>query len=54
MASTSNVPASRIFFIDDRQENVQGAIDAGIDAHLFTSVLDVYRLLEQRGVELNI
>lgn len=50
----AGVPASRIFFVDDREENVQGAIDAGIDAHLFTSALDVYRLLEQRGVSLNI
>lgn len=50
----AGVPASRIFFVDDRQENVQGAIDAGIDAHLFTSVLDVYRLLDQRGVTINI
>ena len=49
----AGVPAARIFFIDDRPENVQGAIDAGIDAHLFTSVTDVYPLLQQRGVRLN-
>lgn len=49
----AGVPASKIFFIDDRQENVQGAIEAGIDAHLYTSAVDVYRLLDQRGVRLN-
>lgn len=47
------VEPGRIFFVDDRAENVQGAIDAGIDAHLFESVSQVQKLLLSRGVSFN-
>ena len=43
-----------VFFVDDRQENVEGAIAAGMDAVLYTSVPNLMRDLESRGVELNL
>lgn len=42
-----------IFFVDDRAENVAGALDAGFDAVQFTSAADLIRELEKRGVCLN-
>ncbi len=42
------------FFVDDRQENVQGAIDAGMDAVLYTGLPDLMMDLERRGVDLNL
>lgn len=44
----------RIFFVDDKPENVQGAIDCGIDAVLYTSVNQLYSDLVDRGVLLNL
>lgn len=43
----------RIFFVDDRPENVQGAIAEGWDAHVFQSAEQTLRLLLDRGVCLN-
>lgn len=45
--------AGTCFFVDDRQENVDGAIEAGMDAVLYTSVSQLVRDLESRGVEIN-
>jgi FMN phosphatase YigB (HAD superfamily) len=42
-------PAREVFFIDDREENVAGAIDAGLDAVLFTTPADLKQELIQRG-----
>ncbi|MEM6330101.1 MAG: HAD family phosphatase [Planctomycetota bacterium] len=40
----------RIFFTDDRPENVQGALDAGMDAVLFTGAEQLAADLAERGV----
>lgn len=47
------IPLNKIFFVDDRPENVQGAVDVGMDAHLFSSAIQVQRLLRRRGVQFN-
>jgi putative hydrolase of the HAD superfamily len=40
----------RIFFVDDRPENVTGAIAAGLDAVVFESAIQLRDQLFQRGV----
>lgn len=40
-----------IFFVDDREENVAGAIACGIDAVLFTSTAQLEKDLRKRGLE---
>ncbi len=42
-------PPAEVFFTDDREENVAGAIDAGLDAVLFTTPAELKRELVQRG-----
>ncbi len=42
--------AREIFFTDDRLDNVEGALQAGIDAVQFESVEQLERELRQRGV----
>ncbi len=49
----AGVPAERIFFVDDREENVAAAREAGIDAVLFTDANQLLADLTSRGVELN-
>ena len=44
---------SSCFFVDDRQENVDGAIAAGMDAVLYRSVPELVEELVKRGVEIN-
>lgn len=46
----SGVPTNEVFFVDDRQENVAGALAAGLDAVLFTEVDALERDLRKRGV----
>jgi putative hydrolase of the HAD superfamily len=48
--SRAGVPAGEIFFVDDRKENVAGALKAGIDAVLFTSTAQLVDDLRSRGV----
>lgn len=43
-----------LFFLDDRQENVDGALAAGLDAVLFTSPQQLIADLDQRGIRLNL
>jgi putative hydrolase of the HAD superfamily len=50
----AGVDPERIFFTDDRPENVEGAIAAGIDATLFTTVPNFVRQLNERGIMLNL
>jgi glucose-1-phosphatase len=45
--------ANEIFFCDDRPENVQAALQAGIDAVLFTQPAQLVRDLMARGVLFN-
>jgi glucose-1-phosphatase len=49
----AGVPAQEIFFIDDRQENVDGALAAGIDAALYESVPQCVAELKRRGLSFN-
>ena len=46
----AGVAANEVFFTDDREENVAGAIAAGIDAVLFTSAAELAQELRLRGV----
>jgi putative hydrolase of the HAD superfamily len=43
-------PPERILFIDDRQENVVGAVTAGLTALRFTGIEDLRRELADRGL----
>ncbi|TWT98002.1 Alpha-D-glucose-1-phosphate phosphatase YihX [Botrimarina colliarenosi] len=47
----AGVPADQIFFADDRQENVDGAIACGIDAVLFTDTAKLEYDLRARGID---
>ena len=49
--SRAGCEAREIFFTDDRQDNVEGAIQAGIDAVQFLSVEQLVQELSARGVE---
>ncbi len=51
---TANLPASQIFFIDDKPENVEGAIAAGLDAVLYTTAQQAIQDLQDRGVRFNL
>ncbi len=46
----AGVPAERVFFVDDRPENVEGAIACGIDAVLFTDTSTLESDLRTRGI----
>ena len=50
----ANLPANEIFFIDDKPENVEGAIAAGIDAVLYTTASQAIIDLQTRGVRFNV
>lgn len=45
-----DVPAGRVIFLDDRQVNVDAAVAAGLDAHLWEGADDARELLERRGL----
>lgn len=49
----ANVPPEQIFFTDDRQENIDGAIAAGMDAVLFEGVPELVTELGSRGIRFN-
>lgn len=44
------LPAEDVVFIDDKEENVEAALDAGIDALLFRSKEQLFDALEKRGL----
>jgi len=46
-------PPGRVFFVDDRPENIEAARLAGLDAHLFESAERLWEVLEARGIRLN-
>jgi putative hydrolase of the HAD superfamily len=52
-AEMAGVSPRSIFFTDDRPENVQGALDAGWNAVLYTSPAELARALREYGVRLN-
>lgn len=45
----SGTPAERVFFVDDKPENVEGALACGLDAVLFRGAADLERELAARG-----
>lgn len=49
-----NCKPEEVFFVDDLANNVQGAIDAGLDAVLYTSSLVLVEDLRERGVRFNL
>lgn len=46
----TGLEAAEVFFVDDKPENVAGAVAAGMDAVLFTTVEQLEADLRQRGV----
>ena len=44
----------KCFFVDDRQENVDGANAAGMDAVLYRSVPELIEALVERGIRINL
>lgn len=50
-AELCDVAPEKIFFVDDREENVAGAVRAGYDAVLFTGPADLRAALNDRGVQ---
>jgi HAD superfamily hydrolase (TIGR01509 family) len=53
VAGRIGVPASRIAFFDDLEENVAGARAAGLQAFRVACAADVAKALEQLGIELS-
>ena len=51
---TANRPANEIFFIDDKPENVEGAIATGMDAVINTTAEQAIVDLHSRGVSFNL
>ena len=49
-ARLAGVEPAKVFYTDDRAENVEGARAAGFDAELFTTPADLSRQLWQRGI----
>jgi putative hydrolase of the HAD superfamily len=47
----AGAPAREVFFTDDRPENVAGAIDAGLNAVLFTTPAELACELKRRGFD---
>jgi putative hydrolase of the HAD superfamily len=52
-AELAGVPPARIFFTDDREQNITAARDAGFDAVRYESVSQLNEVLRRRGVLLN-
>jgi FMN phosphatase YigB (HAD superfamily) len=52
-AERAGVEPSRIFFVDDRIENVEAARQLGFDAVQYTSAVALGQALRARGVECN-
>lgn len=52
-ADLARVEPNRIFFVDDRPENVDGAVRAGFDAVLYQGPQHLAETLRSRGVRFN-
>jgi FMN phosphatase YigB (HAD superfamily) len=52
-AEKTGVAPERIFFVDDRQENVDGALRAGWDAVLYEGTVSLGAALRKRGLTFN-
>jgi FMN phosphatase YigB (HAD superfamily) len=46
----AGVPTEQVFFVDDREENVAGALAAGIDAVLYEGTQKLADDLRDRGI----
>jgi len=46
----AGLPASDLVFVDDKQANVVGAIESGLDGVLFTGAADLRVALRERGL----
>ena len=46
----SGIPGESILFLDDNAINVDGALDAGLDAHRAVGVAEARSILEERGL----
>ncbi|MDA0659753.1 MAG: HAD family phosphatase [Planctomycetota bacterium] len=49
----SQIPPGEIFFVDDRPENIEGALRVGLDACLFQNVSTLIRDLQARNIIAN-
>ena len=49
--AASGHPAETLFFTDDREENIQAAVDIGMRAHQFTTVPLLVEALRSHGVQ---
>jgi putative hydrolase of the HAD superfamily len=49
----AGVPVHEIFFVDDREENVEGAKAAGLDAVRYTTTPQLVGDLRRRGLQFN-
>lgn len=52
VSTTLQVPFSQLLLVDDRQANVDAALQAGMDAIRFTGVGELIQQLQQRGIEM--
>jgi 2-haloacid dehalogenase len=52
VAERAGLPPSELLFFDDKQVNVDGAAEAGLDAVLFTGAQEARRALVARGLRL--
>ena len=52
-AKAANCEPAELFFVDDREENVEGARKLGWNARLFVSALQLANDLDELGVEFN-
>ena len=52
-AKMAGVAPKEVFYTDDIQANVDGALAAGFDAVLFTTAADYVRELRRRGIRFN-
>ena len=46
----TGLPGEAVFFLDDNRINVDGALDAGLDAHRAVGVAAARSILEERGL----
>ncbi|QIG45705.1 HAD-IA family hydrolase [Nocardioides anomalus] len=50
VVARAGLPAADLVFVDDKEANVVGAIEAGLDGVLFTGADDLRRQLRDRGL----
>ncbi len=53
-AEIAGLSPEQIFFTDDRADNIQGAVEAGFQCHLFHGPGPLYRELLSRNIQINL